>query len=328
MPKSWEDRSLITFHPDIEYLRFEGEFRPFRPEELIQAPEGREKRKVLEKEFMDIVTKSPLFNTAPRKEQQNLSAHIYQDKVSSRLYSFLEKRGLAKIEMSGEWQGWFRFEEKVAHLYMSLLAKYLAELDYEFTTCGTDNEIYEKLNFAPLPKSESVRCLNVWFHKVLPVPREDVSFNDIIEFKHHRHIQLSRLRQEIDKFQKEITETSTKSEITEVLVKFKESMEIALSDLNATLRDHRIATISGTLKTLINVKAPAFWGGIAQTVGHSAKIAELPFGSVVPRIGTALVAAGVIEVGSFLLGKRNEKNTKLRENGFSYLLQAQNDGIV
>jgi hypothetical protein len=68
---------------------------------------------------------------AARTEQQNLSAHIYQDKVSSRLYSFLEKRGLAKIEMSGKWQGWFRFEEKAAHLYMSLLAKYLAELDYD-----------------------------------------------------------------------------------------------------------------------------------------------------------------------------------------------------
>lgn len=128
----------------------------------------------------------------------------------------------------------------------------------------------------------------------------------------------------IDSLHKNLSVSSDIAEIKEVLVKFKEDLEYALYDLQRLLSESSIETVTGALKTIINVKSPTFIGALAVGTGVASKIADIPIEWTLS--GLALCRA--IQIGCNLVEKRNEKRAALRTSPFAYLYHASGKGLI
>lgn len=314
------DSALIPYTPDIEYLRAEGEFRPFNPEALIRQPEGWRESQAFEKEFRSAVTSASFQRLLAPKHQRQFVSHIHKDKVSDKLFDFLEQNGLARKKNSK----WCLFEEKTALLYMAMLAKYLADIDIQATVPGTDRREYERLIYDAPVRLEGFVCLDTRFSNALPIPRDDVPISDILAFKRKRRAELLNFRELVDRFQCQLLQAKHKREIKEIPVRFKESIEKGVNNLGTLLQDKKIATKVGSLKTIINVKSPTFWATLGLITHQATKVTEVPLRWTFP--GLALL--GSIEVGYYLIDKRNKRRATLRKSPFAYLYHAQAEGLL
>lgn len=315
------NETLLLLTPEIEYLRAEGVFRPFNPETLIKRPDGWEVLQEFEKEFKDII-KTDSFQRLIG-HQKKLNSLVHHDKVGGELFDdFLQAEGLAATNSNDP--EWYLFEEKTALLYMSLLAKYLSDIDIQVTFPGTDRPEYEGLIFKTSSMHQGFSCLDTRFNNVLPIPREDIALSDILHFKSKRHAELLSFRALLDEFQQSLSKSEDVRQIKDVLLKFKDKLEKGVSDLDALLRDSSISTLVGTLKTIVNVKSPTLIGAIGVSAGYVTKIAELPIEWTVAGLGTM----GLVEIGSHLIHKRNEKRATLRGSGFAYLYRASTEGLL
>ena len=88
----YEERALIPYSSDIQYLKAEGEFRPFRPETLA----GHGKSKELTDEFISIIASRKFQNIIARQGMRSLYSRIHRDKVSDDVLDNLEEWGLTK----------------------------------------------------------------------------------------------------------------------------------------------------------------------------------------------------------------------------------------
>lgn len=322
VPQRWDNSDLIPYTPDIEYLRAEGEFRPFRPETLTTQPERWNDLQALEKEFRSIVTSVGFQRLLAPTHQRQLAWHIHLDKVSARLFSFLERTGLAAVD--SENPEWYLVEEKTALLYMAVLAKYLADIDIQATVPGTDRREYERLIYDAPSRWRGFVCLDTRFRNVLPIPRDDVPLSDILPFKRKRRAELLNFRQQIDHFQQKLSQAEDRREVKQIVTSFRESIEKGLNDLSTLLQDAKIAMTVGSLKTIINAKSPTLWGTLGVIIGQATKVTELPIEWTLPRLGVL----GLIEVGCHLIDKRNEQRAALRKSPFAYLYHAQAEGLL
>jgi hypothetical protein len=118
VPIDYEERTLIPYSPDIQYLKEEGEFRPFRPRELAYRWE---KVQELMKELVGIIETPKFQNLLPRREMRLLHSRIHRDKVSDGIVDYLEHWGLAQRDKE-DWD-WIRFENRTALLYIVLPCK-------------------------------------------------------------------------------------------------------------------------------------------------------------------------------------------------------------
>jgi hypothetical protein len=95
-------------------------------------------------------------------------------------------------------------------------------------------------------------------------------------------------------------------------------------DLEATMRDARIAIIPGTLKTLINLDSPALWATIGVAANQATNITNIPLEWSALGVGIL----GAIEISSYLVDRRNEQRATLRESPFAYLFLAKHKKII
>jgi hypothetical protein len=157
----------------------------------------------------------------------------------------------------------------------------------------------------------------------LPVPRPDVKFKDILAFKRKRKDELNRYRKRIDDLQKQLSQATERAEVNQALVQFEEAQQTELSDLVDALRSAKLATIWGSVKTLIKAKNPMFWGAGAVALGLTASIGTLPISLAIA--GAAV--SGTVEVGSYLVDQRNKRRATERKSSFAYLYHAKEEGI-
>ena len=84
--------------------------------------------------------------------------------------------------------------------------------------------------------------------------------------------------------------------------------------LTAVLKDEKIATVWGSLKSLIDIKSPTLLGAVAVIAGQT----SVPLHIAIP----GLAVARAIEVANYWTGRRTERRAKLRESPFAYLYHA------
>lgn len=320
VPQDWEQKTLIPFSPDIEFLQAENEFRPVRPDLLvmqgpwknIQAFEEELKARIQATAFQHYL-----------QDQRQVDARIHVDKVSGSFFDdFLRPAGLARKDDSDP--DWFLFERRTALLYMSCLARYLAEIDREAATPSTDLPIYERLSLDALDPQEGFTCVDIQLRKMLPVPREDVSLSDILHFKRRRRQELLRFRELLDELHSSLANAESKADIRDASVSTAEKLERGIQDLKALLDDSRLATLASTLKSIISVKSPTLWAAIGVDAGQATRIADLPLGWTTAGIGVL----GTIEIAHHLIDSRNKKRATLRDSPFAYAYHAEKEGLV
>jgi hypothetical protein len=319
--------AFIPYTPEVRYLLSEGVFKPVPPEHLLIDREGNESNwpaaHEFRQEFESAVTSSGFQQRLPPQGRRELRTRVHRGKLEHYAVEFLLNKRLVKYEHEHEpfSSEWFLFEENTALLYMSLLAKYLADIREDITVPGTDRNEYLDLSYAlRAPDEPSKMCLSVEMSNCLPVPRDDVPLEKILDFKDRRRAELLRFRQVIDDGQEELSNAESKQDVKEAISKFHERTERELTDLTTQMRDARLATTAGSLKSLVDAKLPAIMvAGLA-----AAGFAVIPLDLVV----TGGLVSGGVAVGSYLISQRNEQRSNLRGSSYAYLYYSEEDSII
>lgn len=305
----------IELPPEIEFLQKEGVFEPIAPDELVHRSDKAGWTTYINPFIDDFKTMvhDARFRARLNSNTEKRFVRVHRGKLNSELFSILSQEGLLQEHD----ETWYLVEETTALLYMSMLAQVLADTDLTRRVVpGTDRQEYQELLYYALaPEKEYLR---LGLHNVLPMPREDVSFDDILKFKEKRKAELIGYRATLDKLQEEITSVDNVAEVQHKLDQFKDAQYKSLQDLSAALNDSGIATIWGTMEALIQ-KDMTLFAGAAAYAGYA----------VSPVAGmTTMGVAGVIKVGKYRIERRNDRRAKLRESPQAYLYQGQKEGIL
>ena len=333
IPSSYNDRLLYDLSPDIQYLIGEEQFRPIQPETLISGENNWEKFQEFQEEFKEVVL-NPNFERFRNRNLNRTNNHrihqnkieqkkglIHRNKTSDGLFHFLEDLGLATREDNDEW---LKFESNTALLYMSLLAKYLADVDSEQTTIGTDFIAYEKFNFKRVKKDGGFPVVSFDLNNMLPTPNANVSLESIIDFKRRRADNLRHFKRTISDFQTKIANAKSNTELKETAINFQEDLINGVEDLTAVLKDSNIENSLKTFKSLINVKSPTLWTAAGTVLNSHLDYIHLPIN--LTAIGISAMAA--LELSTKYIEGRNKKMAETRESSFSYLYYARRSGII
>lgn len=288
-------------HPEVEFLISEGVYRPFDPTNLFS---NWELLQDLNNELLAVMI-SPRFRQQVSQKKSRLHrSKIHTLKLPDEVREILIQEQL--VERPNGYSDWYLFETTTAKLYMSLLAKYLAYADGKNTFPGTDSPTYQGLSYY---STDNVSPgLNVDFFNILPVPREDVSFADILAFKEKRKTELDRFRNILSQTQKTIIHAQSQQEFNDSLSGMESRLKQGLSELEATLKDSKILYWMGNVSSL------------ALTTGAGAFLGLPPELAVAGTIGLKITE---VSIRSYL-GKRGI----LRNSELSYLYHAQKAEIL
>jgi len=207
---------------------------------------------------------------------------------------------------------------------MAILAKYLADEDSMATVPGTDLQEYENLIFEAMSPTDGFACLTTNYLNMVPVPREDVPLSDIVEFKRKRRPELLEFRQQLNEFHRNLRACQSKSDAKDIATTFSEKITRELDNLKAIMDDSSLATVVGSIKTIIKLDSPTLWATGVVMAGQATQVTNIPIRLSAVGIGIL----GAIEIGHFLTDKRNEQRATLRDSPFAYLYHAQREGIL
>lgn len=333
VPFGYDGSYMFELSTDIQYLIEEEQFRPIAPETLISGEHNWEKLQEFQEEFKEVVL-SPYFKrfrSRYKYKTKNYRIHqnkveqkkgrIHRNKTSEELFYFLESLGLAIRDDNDEW---LKFEHYTALLYMSLLAKYLAEVDNEQTTIGTDFITYERFNFKNTGKKGGFPVVSFDLNNILPTPDGSVSLEEIINFKRRRSDNLRHFKRTISDFQTKVSNAQSNAELKETAIDFQEDLINGVQDLTAVLKDAKIENTLKTFKSLINIKSPTLWAAAGTVLNSHLDFVHLPLN--LTAIGIPAMAA--LELSTKYVEARNKRMAETRQSPFSYLYYARKRRII
>lgn len=321
VPQRYDETALIPYTTDIEFLRAEGEFRPFKTD-LIYQREWKDVQE-FESELVEAILSTEFQSMLPPEDIRTAQARVHKDKVSDAVFDFLEDAQLAK--RSREDSDWYYFEKHTSLLYMALLAKYLADADtISSTVTGTNMQAYKGLSFGAKSNSTSFHGLSVRFFDILPVPSPNNSLADILDFKRRRQPHLLHFRKILRDVQLSISNCTSQSQMNDALAGFSIGLERGLSDLHAVLSDAKIATLAGSFEALIKSSSPGWIPTAIVATGKAKSIVDVP---IKWAVGGTILAGGV-GVAKYLIDRRNARRAEQRNSPFSYLCGAMQENII
>jgi hypothetical protein len=333
VPSDYNGNLLLALDRDLEYLIDIEVFRPIKPETLIFAQDNWEEFEKFQNEFREAVigkrfqtrlerqSRSVASRIHSNKTQDLRTARVHSNKTSNGLFYFLEEKGLAKREDGNDW---LQFEQNTALLYMSLLAKYLADIDSEHTSIGTDRAVYENFNFQKANKTNGFPVASLALKNILPSPKNNVSIEKIIKFKEKRKDNLKHFNLKLFEFQQKASKSESNSELKEMAINFQDELIKGVNDLVQVLGDSKIETTLKTVKTLVNLKSPTFIASTGAIINNSNNLLNLPIELTTIGIGVM----GGIELSTKYVELKNKNRADLRNSPFSYLYLARNSGII
>lgn len=334
VPQSYDNKILTHLSTDVLYLMDEGQFRPTKPEDLILKEDNSDAFESFIEEFKQTVLSN---NFQQFIKRQHRSSHnrihinkldgsgtspIHNNKTSSVILDFLIEQGLAKRD-SSQYE-WVYLEKCTALLYMSLLAKYLADIDSEQMTIGTDRVFYERFNFKRVNEKHGTPVISLSLDSVLPTPNPNVALDKIIKFKLSREQNLLHFKKTLSDFQVKIAKCKSQSELKEVAITFQESLINGVQDLSAVLNDARIDSKLKTFKSLISIKSPTTLLTVGAMINEKFDMFKLP----VDLTAVGIATIGAIELTFNYIEQVNKQRAKERDSPFSYIYQAQKSGII
>lgn len=350
IPNRYKGSSISS---NMEILRQEGIFRHFDPSSLMHG-NGYEKVEDFASEFRSVIRSTDflqLVNRLPRirrgQRQDFVSERvlrsnvvpIHYDKISGSLVNYLERKRLVYpsnhnsppsiMDTLRDFiddpypEDWILMERKTAGLYMSLLAKYLADNDLNATVTGTNDTEYHQLNFGSIGKEAGFACYTTTLHNVLPSPKQNVPIDKILKFKRERKDELLLFRNEIQNFQSELSKAEDQAQVMDISVSFSERIIREVNNIHKTMSESKIDSQFGSLQTFVKMGVPTLLTGMAGPILSEMGIAQIPVELSVAAASTV----GLINVGTYIIGQRNQRSAYLRNAPFSYLYYGRSNRI-
>lgn len=296
---------VIGHSHEMQILKDEGVYKPFYPDLLV------ERNPKLADEFVSTI-----------KEQGNL-VRLLESNDRSWVYAYKMYKGLIRRlvdeSIATQKEDKVHMDRNYVLLYMSLLAKYMANLNSESVmTPSTDNDDYLALAY-PSVANNRLQGLSLDISGFLPTPTENVRLNDILKFKERRKDELLQFRQSIYNHQDKIKQAKDVGEIRDLNSRFAEQIQIEVSNLGKAFKGDDIHFFFGSLKNLLAIETPALIAAYAMQFPDPVKLNISIAGAVI---------SGAISLGEYFLDSRNKENERLAQNSFSYLFHAQQEGII
>jgi len=157
-------------------------YRSYNPEDFIAGDQRL--RIEFEQEFIHISKKPSFWRRLPPPEARRFDSPIHIAKITDNLSEYIESKGLAILR--DRYDSWYQFERSAAWLYMSLLAKYIADSAEETTIPVTDFGLFKDFIFQTEKRYLSASCFELTLQDILPVPSQDTPLEKILEFKSKR----------------------------------------------------------------------------------------------------------------------------------------------
>lgn len=297
--------------PDLSKLYELKVFRSYNPEDFIIGDQRL--RMEFEQEFIHISKKPSFWKRLPPPEARRFDSPIHIAKITDNLSEYIQSKGLAILR--DRYDHWYQFERSAAWLYMSLLAKYMADSAEETTIPGTDFGLFKDFIFQTEKRNFSASCFELTLQDILPVPSQDTPLEKILEFKSKRRDELISFREVIWGIQDELKNSQEVSQIRDIASRYSDLINTRVSDLSKSMYEEKLQLWRGSLETLIK----------ADTIPVLALSSfQIPIEYKLAGLGVL----GVISVSNYLLDRRNERRKLLRENSFSYLYHAKQEAII
>lgn len=288
-------------------------YRSYNPEDFITGDQRL--RMEFEQEFIRISKKPSFWKRLPPLNARRFDSPIHIAKITYEMSEYVQSKGLAILK--DQYAPWYQFERSAAFLYMSLLAKYMADSAEETTIPGTDFGLFKDFIFQTEKSIFSASCFELTLQDILPVPSQDTPLEEILEFKAKRKDELISFREVIWGIQNELKNSQEVSQIRDIASRYSDLINTRVSELRKTMQEEKLQLWRGSLETL--VKADSI---------PSLSLVFDPFQIPIEYKLAGLGVMGVISVSNYLLDRRNERRKLLRENSFSYLYHAEQEGII
>lgn len=313
----WESRKN-DISKEVTYLYNEGVFVPTDPERILLSGDYSESAEMLHSEFTSIIESDEFKHLVGERffSENTISslppdslAILHRAKASAGIYSFLHDAGLAYFPNDD----WVIVEVNAGLIYISLVAKYLADIDRDMTVVGTDIKMYERLNFSRTSRNNGIPVIDFNLLNVLPVPNPDTSFSQILDFKRKRNDELQRFSIELSEFERNISGANTTFELRGITYEFSTRIKSAAEDLEKAMTDQSIMYGLKSVGALISISALA-----ESIISNDVNTPFIPI----------TVGANLIQLLIEYIGNRYQAKNTIRDNAFSYIYYACRQGII
>lgn len=300
------ERYLAKSH-DFQILLNQGLYKIYNPENYVQS------NNKVETEFEATLENSRFIESLPNEDRY--SSWIYQNKLSLELITKLINKSTVHQK---DYRVYLR--PVIASLYMSLLAKHMANDDVNsITTPSTDDINFLPFAFPSVGDENTMSVMNLSLYNVLPIPAEGTSLINIIKFKERRKDELLQFRQRIYEHQDKLKQLENLLEVRDLNSRFAEQIQGEVSNLGKALKGDDIHFLFGSLKNILAIETPAMLVAYGMQFPDPIKIQIAVAGAVI---------SGAISLGEYFLASQNKENERLAKNSYTYLLHAREEGII
>lgn len=308
-PLSWLKQSLLFWDhvcaiehadywespdPTLQWLGEQGVFEPLVIDSLEREAQDRFQAEV--ESVAELASRQRLY-VPPAEIEQDF---IYLGKLPLEIEETLRSRSLAQETGKGE----LLTHRDLTLCILGLAAKHLSNQftfgDRHYST-HTNSSLSADFAFSPLPDMNSETVLQIVLRDLLPVPNDQVSFQDILEFKASHARELLAFRRALDGLQVALPQELLQNPGAAAGV--RDEFELALHDLHAAFRRRRIAFLT------VGVSIFAGWA-----LGQMAPDLTATVAWELSGFGTGNIIAGLAQV----------RDTP-RVRDFSYLYKARQD---
>lgn len=320
----WDQvRSIVPYEeyddycPEIAYMKLRGHYKPLYPQDVFVLGDPNQFRKLAAQYLFKTSRKQVrqlVRDDATQKyylRDEPFTAMLHYKKLPDNFLSRLIEQG--NISIHGEW---VETSESFAFQYMKLLADYAVHNMRENIVLGADakkrfDEIY------PCNRKKNIG-FEISLENCIPVPRPDVPFEYILDFKEQRHDELDAMQRKLQDFEDELRHSEDSVDVKSAVSKFQHDWCTTLKDFEKMTSDSRLHIVMQHLG--------AFVGSLETFKGLSDWVVE-PEKMTAPVIATAVAGFGAIAVRE---GRRQLKRNRCQQENvdYAYILSASRAGII
>lgn len=307
--------------PEIQNLMDTHYYVPTRPDDIMYSDlysEFIDEVKIKINEYNPRLHKSGNFSSIHKSKVEPTFCHLHNSKISYDILPLLQEKSEILYSENGQW---IYIEEELSNIYMAVLAKYLAAINYEDTVIGSDKQSNEDYVY----KTKTATCrhnnrqpfLN-YKCSILPIPNMDTSIEEIIDFKRSRADELLKFRQQLNAFEERLSNASDIVEIKSLCIEFEEKLAINANDIQRVMKERRWRLKPSLMNTLVGISLP----GILNTIEMFGVPINLTYKGIGIAAGTALsIYLSFKDAG-------NIRRSGLVDNPYSYIYHARMENIL